>query len=334
MRQLVRRSLPKQEGQAASICRLSGALLGLHSGAFYLPRTAIHASAACCRWLAARASTVEELSLGLRMQQLSANQLVLAVVVPQPQGLPALRQLTIEWPGTAMWTTAARPWQELLPALTKLEFVQGTQLCLENRGLCVLHKLREFGLADGTLDLAACPPASPWLPPTVTSLCLANASVRGIPATVTCLTSLRRQVPLYWLTAVSPVGPVWHAGGRAYHQCVLSPLPMHHRTSPLVRCSLVVSQNRFSSMNSLALLPPLASSLEELNLSETCLRAFPSQVSRGRSSSKGGRSLAEGRHVRPGCSAAPRCPACPWSLVFTQPPQCKIEHAHCCRCPP
>lgn len=130
--------------------------------------------------------------MGLRMQQLSANQLVLAVVVPQPQGLPALRQLTIEWPGTAMWTTAARPWQELLPALTKLEFVQGTQLCLENRGLCVLHKLREFGLADGTLDLAACPPASPWLPPTVTSLCLANAGVRGIPATVTCLTSLRR----------------------------------------------------------------------------------------------------------------------------------------------
>lgn len=43
-------------------------------------------------------------------------------------------------------------------------------------------------------------------------------------------------------------------------------------------CSLVVSQNRFSNMHSLKLLPPLAGSLEELNLSETCLRAFPHQV--------------------------------------------------------
>jgi hypothetical protein len=60
-------------------------------------------------WLAPRAAAVEELSLALQMQLLSANQLVPAVVVPQPSGLPALHQLTIEWPGTAMWTTAARP---------------------------------------------------------------------------------------------------------------------------------------------------------------------------------------------------------------------------------
>lgn len=151
------------------------------------------------RWLAPRADAVEELSLALQMQLLSANQLVPAVVVP-PCGLPALRQLTIEWPGTAMWTTAAQPWQQLLPALNKLDFVLGTQLCLENRGLCVLPSLREFSMANGTLELSAC--LSPWLPPTLTSLWLSAAGIRGIPSTVTHLTSLRRRAQLTWSRAV------------------------------------------------------------------------------------------------------------------------------------
>ncbi|PRW39121.1 adenylate cyclase [Chlorella sorokiniana] len=185
-------------------------------------------------WLAPRAAAVEELSLALQMQLLSANQLVPAVVVPQPSGLPALHQLTIEWPGTAMWTTAARPWPELLPALTKLDFGLGTQLCLENQGLSILPSLREFSLSNGTLELSAC--LSPWLPDTVTSLWLSAAGIRGIPATVTHLTRLR---------------------------------------------SLVVGMNRFGTgqKDSLDLLPPLGGTLEELNLSETCLRAFPTQVS-------------------------------------------------------
>lgn len=136
----------------------------------------------------------------LQMQQLSANQLVPAVVVPQPSGLTALRSLMIQWPGTATWTTAARPWQELLPALTKLEFVAGTQLCLQFQGLCILPSLRQFSLADGTLELSTC--STPWLPPTVTSLCLADAGIRGIPATVSSLTGLRRQVGVVPLRAL------------------------------------------------------------------------------------------------------------------------------------
>lgn len=149
----------------------------------------------------------------VHMQQLSAHQLVPAVIVPQPGGLPALRQLSIHWPGTVAWTTASRPWEELLPALSKLDFVVGTQLCLENRGLSVLPSLRQLSLADGTLELSACF-TSEWLPPSVTSLWLPNAGIRGIPATVSLLTSLRRQATALCralgrrLSCCCPAGPI------------------------------------------------------------------------------------------------------------------------------
>lgn len=171
-----------------------------------------------CRWLEPRASALEELSftvrcptdlgpvglhklLPFRLSATGAAADSLELDGSPPAGAlagpPHLRRLVLEWPGSFAWHPALA-----LPALTRLCFPQGTRVVVDGRmNFAACCPLLEFEAQDGSLMGLPLPdpPADgsawvppPWLPPSVTSLCLCNANLRGLAGALHLLPNLRR----------------------------------------------------------------------------------------------------------------------------------------------
>ncbi|KAL4440373.1 hypothetical protein ABPG75_003374 [Micractinium tetrahymenae] len=151
-------------------------------------------------WLAPRLAAVESLSFTV----LSPEPLVLpaghppvrlpALLLVPPGGafggggvaLPALRQLSIQWPGAAVLCFASAP---PLPALRRLSLPDGTDLSVPAATLLgpLPAQLAQFELCDGSLSVER----GPWLPPSLSALCLAGARLRCLPDVLTHLPQLR-----------------------------------------------------------------------------------------------------------------------------------------------
>lgn len=154
-----------------------------------------------CSWLAPRAPAVEELRFQFRPAALPP------VPVPLPhmllpvlrcEALPLLRLLSIDWGSAATFTIYGAAGGPALPALASLEFYGGTHLMVpptesQAAATAALPRLEAFGLFDSLLSGSF---HSPWLPPTLTKLCLSNCGLEGLPGVLAHLPRLRRQGPL------------------------------------------------------------------------------------------------------------------------------------------
>lgn len=174
-----------------------------------------------CRWLLPRAAAVEDLSFAALGSEATLRDcaLFLDSMLP-PQMLTALQRLSVQWPGRVQAYFSAGQ----LPALTHLAFPGGSVVYTTFDELRGLSSLRQFELCEGSLvlDAAGVDHTTPWLAPSVTSVCLSSAGFRQLPDTLGRLPMLRRQAAgccAGWLgggglqvhppAAAAPTLPAW-----------------------------------------------------------------------------------------------------------------------------
>lgn len=246
-----------------------------------------------CSWIEPRQAAVQSLTVQLRcpdrLPVVLSPHFMLPVLSGDDRPPLPLARLAIGCPAeVSMQDYGAR-----LASLTRLELSQCSfeadrlqTVAVLPPPLMQLQRLLELELCDGTLlgDLSA--NKRPWLPPSLTSLALCNAGLRELPGVLRFLPALRR-----WALACVCVAPGCcccrppPAACRPLRCCCRPLVATHPPTcppsaprAPSPHRSLSVAQNRLAGHANLGLLPGLARTLEELNLSEASMRAFPTQV--------------------------------------------------------
>jgi hypothetical protein len=151
-------------------------------------------------WLAPRAAGVEHLRFAFAPPPHPSG-----IPLPLPHmllplarcaALPALRALSVDWGVSVVLTVFDVAGGPALPALTSLAFHSGQHLVIpeleggQAAAAAVLPCLEAFGLFDSSLSGAL---HGPWLPASITRLCLSNCALDALPGALAHLPRLRRQ---------------------------------------------------------------------------------------------------------------------------------------------